>query len=138
MIKPNEYYAYFTVVGEFDPETISARLGLMPTDFWKKGDRSEQTHLERTFSRWSLYSRLDRSAPMEKQVDDVLEQLQPSSQAVVELSADAKVYMQLVGYFHRDYPGLSFEASTLFGLSGLRLGMDMDFYYMYSDKREDS
>jgi cytochrome c peroxidase len=138
MTKPNEYYAYFTVTGDFNPIDITARLGLSPTESWAKGDRNEQTHYERKFSRWSLYSRLGRDASMESQVDDVLEQLQEIKDAVKNVLGELSGGMQLVGHFHRDYPGVHFEVSTLSKLAALNLSLDMDFYYMYSDKREDS
>gem|GEM_PF-2317799 len=46
--------------------------------------------------------------------------------------------MQLVGYFHADYPGFGLDDRTLAELGSLRLGIDCDFYYLYFDKREDS
>lgn len=136
--RANEYYAYFTVTGEFDPSKITARLGLEPTSCWMKGDRNERTHLERKFSRWSLHTRLDHAQALEAHVDDVLEQLEPARAAVIELLKEVIGQMQLVGYFHSAYPGLHFEAATLSKLSLFKLDMDMDFYYLYSDKREDS
>jgi hypothetical protein len=65
MTKDNEQYAYFTVFGDFDPEVITARLGLTPSESWIKGSRSERTHFERKFSRWSFNSRLERSQSLE-------------------------------------------------------------------------
>jgi hypothetical protein len=47
-------------------------------------------------------------------------------------------HIELVGYFYSGFPGLVFEASTISRLAALDLGFDCDFYYMYSDKREDS
>jgi len=136
--RANEYYAYFTVTGEFAPDEISAQLGLQPTDCWMKGDRNERTHLERKFSRWSLYTRLDHAVALEAHVDDVLEQLELVRERVVDLVEELTGEMVLVGHFYRDYPGLHFEASTLSKLAALNVDVDMDFYYMYSDRREDS
>lgn len=136
--KANEYYACFTMVGEFEPNDITTRLGIKPTDCWKKGDRNERTHIERKFSRWSLYTRLDRSEVLEAHVDDVLEQLQPIREKIVDLRNEVDGGMQLVAFFHRGYPGLHFEVPTLSKLAAMNLSMDMDFYYLYSDKREDS
>lgn len=138
MTKDNEYYAYFTVVGEFDPANITVGIGLQPTDCWRKGDRNEKTHLERKFSRWNLYSRLDRSVAMEQQLTDVVEQLEQVGDAIRQVRAELSAYIQLVGYFYIDFPGLVFEPSLILRLAALNIGFDCDFYYMYSDKREDS
>jgi len=137
--RDNEYKAYFTVVGDFDPADLTVQIGLHPTSSWKKGDRNEKTHLERKFSRWNLDSRLDQFASLEAQIADVLKQLKPK---VDEIHRIGKVYggggMQLVGWFYQDFPGLHFEKELLADLAHFELSLDCDFYYMYSDKREDS
>ena len=67
MTKDNECYAYFTLVGEFDPKEITQRMGIEPTDSWMKGDINGKTKLERKFSRWSLHSRTPgRSASLRR------------------------------------------------------------------------
>ena len=138
MTRDNEQYAYLTVVGEFDPETISVRLGLEPSEAWVKGSRNERTHLERKFSRWSLNSRLDHSASLENHVKDVLEQSLPKAEKIRELGNEYEVGVQLVGHFYNDYPGFGLDCDVISGLARLNVGIDCDFYYLYSDSREDS
>src|SRR5580658_8915534 len=75
MTEPNELYAYFTVSGDFDPAGISALVGVAPTESWVKGSTNPRTQRERRFSRWSLYSRLERSRELEAQIADVVGQL---------------------------------------------------------------
>ncbi len=136
--RENEYRAYFTVTGGFDPASISGQIGLNPTSSWKKGDRNEKTHLERKFSRWSLDSRLDKLASLEEHIVDVLEQLKPKADQVRQVLKDNEGGMQLVGWFYKDYPGMHFEKELVASLAELELSVDFDFYYMYSDAREDS
>ena len=138
MTKPNEYRAYFTLVGDFDPVEITKAIGLEPSEVWRKGDRNEQTHYERKFSRWSLNSRLSETASLEEQTADVLEQLNPKAEAIKNVQNRFDGGMQLVGWFHRDYPWLHFSKELIAGLAQLDLNVDLDFYYMYSDRREDS
>jgi hypothetical protein len=136
--EPNQYYAYFTVTGDFDPADITAVMGVEPTEAWEKGDLNERTRYERKFSRWSLFSRLPRSASMESHVLDVVEQLKPLSNAVLQLTSQFEAGIPVVGFFHEDYPGMHFEPKLLSDVGALSLSLDFDFYYMYSDKREDS
>ena len=138
MTRPNEYRAYFTLVGEFDPTDISRRLSLEPTSSWKKGDVNSQTQFERKHSRWNLDSRLAQSASLEEQVADVLEQLKPCAAAIVDIRATVDGGMQLVGHFFNNYPGFGLDDGVLSELAQLCLGIDCDFYYLYSDNREDS
>ena len=138
MTKDNEQYAYFTVTGDFDPSTISTHLQLQPTEQWMKGSRNERTHLERKFSRWSLESRLDRSASLEDHVRDVLDQTLGHAEEIRQVGKEHTTHVQLVGWFHNDYPGFGMERDIISGLASLNIGIDCDFYYLYSDSREDS
>lgn len=138
MTKENECYAYFTVVGSFDPEQVTRRVGLAPTTSWRKGDLNPRPPLERTFSRWNLRSRLGDTVPLELHVKDVLDQLDTNPAAFREVSVELEGTMELVAYFYRDYPGISFEHDLIERMADYSLGMDCDFYYLYSDRREDS
>jgi hypothetical protein len=138
MTRPNEYKAYFSVTGDFDPIEITKLVGIQPSETWKKGDRNERTRYERKFSRWSLNSRLNEFAPLEDQIADVLAQMEPSVEAICGLRKTFSTYMQLVGWFHTDYPGMHFDEKLISGLARFQLSVDFDFYYMYSDRREDS
>lgn len=46
--------------------------------------------------------------------------------------------MEVVGYFHAQYPGLSLEKEDIDALAEFGLSVDFDYYYMYSDRREDT
>jgi len=134
----NRYRAYFTLVGEFDPTEITSRLGLAPTESWKKGERNPRTHFERNHSRWILDSRLEESASLDAHIRDVLQQLKPYVEIVRELRLTLNGWMQTVGHFHDGYPGVSLDEDIVAGLAEIKVGVDFDFYYLYSDKREDS
>ena len=138
MLKDNEQYAYLTVVGDFEPATITAQVGLQPSEAWTKGERSERTHLERKFSRWSLNSRLERSSSLEDHLRDVLDQALPKAEQVRQVAGEYRVGVQLVGYFYTDYPGFGIDREIIAGLASLNASIDCDFYYLYSEVREDS
>jgi hypothetical protein len=138
MTKDNEQYAYFTVVGDFDPNAITSRLGLEPSESWIRGSRNERTHHERKLSRWSLDSRLDRSTSLENHVRDVLQQTLLRTQEIRRLGEEYEAWIQVVGWFHNSYPGFSMDKETISYLARLSIGIDCDFYYLYSDSREDS
>jgi hypothetical protein len=48
----NKCYTYFRIIGNFDPDVISARLGIVPDDCWKTGDRRRNGSLY-DFSSWT-------------------------------------------------------------------------------------
>ncbi len=136
MSRPNEQYAYFAVTGSFDPEEITSRAGVDPSDSWRTGDLHPRTRLECKFSRWSLHSRLPRTEPLESHIKDVLDRLDQNPEGFASLSRDHGGCMQLVGYFHEGYPGLHFDADLTVRLGKYGLSVDFDFYYLWSDQRE--
>ncbi|MBS1141279.1 MAG: hypothetical protein H6R13_2732 [Proteobacteria bacterium] len=139
MSEPNESYAYFTVTGDdLDPSEITKIVGVAPTDSWKKGELNPHNGRERKFGRWSLYSRLARSEEFEAHVADVLAQLDQNPDGFRKVSERYEGCMQLVGYFHSYYPGLYSSRETVQGLAKYKLGVDHDFYYLYSHAREDT
>lgn len=138
MPEPSEQYAYFTITDSFDPEEITRRAKVIPTDSWKKGDLHPIRGLERKFSRWSLRSRLGAAHPLEDHITDVLKQLEQNSSEFEKLAREFSGCMQLVGYFHEGYPGLHFDAALVQGLAKYGLSVDFDFYELWSDGREDT
>jgi len=53
------------------------------------------------------------SAPLEKHVQDVLDQLDTNKLAFEKLSRELDGTMQLVGYFHDISPGIHFDQETV-------------------------
>lgn len=139
MTRPNEQYAYFTVTGDFEPERVTKLLGLEPTESWKKGDRNERTHYERKFSRWSLRSRLPDIDRLEDHIRDVLDQLAPRAKQICNLVEELGMgEIECVGHFHSDYPGFTLGRNVIAAMASMNLELDCDFYYLYSDRRDDS
>lgn len=138
MTDSNEQYAYFTVTGDFDPAEISRAVALQPTECWKKGAINPKTQLERQFSRWSLFSQLERQDRLEAHIQNVLNQLGSDAPAFQEISAQYGGVLQLVAYFKTDYPGFHLESRIVQQLASDGLSIDCDFYFLHSSRREDS
>ena len=75
---------------------------------------------------------------MEAHIRDVLERLDADPEAFGSVSREFGGCMQLVAYFHRDYPGLHFDPEITEGLAKYSLAVDFDFYWLYSYRREDT
>jgi uncharacterized protein DUF4279 len=56
-----------------------------PTECWLKGGVNPRTQLERKFSRWSLYSRIERTRELEAHIADVFEPLTMNKRQFIEL-----------------------------------------------------
>ncbi len=136
MTKANKCYAYFHLAGSFDPAQITERVGVHPTKSSLEGSAIEQTPMVRKTSRWELHSRLETTATLEEHVVDVLNQLDDKRNAFKQLSVELGGVMELVGYFHAYYPGLTFERDVIKRIAGYSLSMDCDFYYLCDEGRD--
>ena len=136
MKRANEYRAYFSMSGDFNPDEITAGIGLTPTRTLMKGSVHEKTRHIQKFSIWSLNSRLDQFASLEDQIADVLEQLRLRADTVRALVKIWGGCMQLVGKFYVDYPGLHFESALVSGIAEFGLSVDFDFYHYWAEMPE--
>lgn len=136
MTDPNNCYAYFAVHDDdLDPSVVSAELGATPTRAWRKGDLDAQ-HRERRTGKWSLYSRVERTAALEEHLEDVLLQMDANSSALAAVSHRLGGTMQLVGNFNDIGAGLRVSKTIVSRLAFYGLRLDLDTYYLYSDSRE--
>jgi hypothetical protein len=136
MTAPNNCYAYFSAYGdELDPLALSQELGIAPSKAWRKGDLDPRRR-ERLTGHWSLYSRLEKTAELEEHLHDVLVQLDANAQAFASVAERFNGTLQLVGNFHDIGAGLNLSKSVVGRLAFYGLQLDLDSYYLYSDKRE--
>jgi len=96
---PDTWYAYFHVRGSFDPDDVTRRMGVTPTKIAREGETIGSANTGRPCSLWALHSRLKQTAPLERHVQDVLDQLDENKVAFEQLSRELDGTLQLVGYF---------------------------------------
>lgn len=60
----NRCYTYFKITGDFNPDEVTALLGLQPDEVWKRGDMWLKGHASQTYasSAW-LFGRCDEYDP---------------------------------------------------------------------------
>lgn len=125
--KPEEEpYAYFCLGGAFDPDEITRKVGVPPSETARPGDAIGRGHHKRQNSLWMLRSRLQSSGDLDQHVRDVLDQLDSSGEAFAEVSRERRGIMVIVG-FSRDYaPAISLEQETVRRLSQYALRLDVE------------
>ena len=128
MPEPDSWYAYFHVKGSFDPDAITRRVGVSPTEAKREGEAIGTTSKKRPCSLWTLHSRLSPAAPLDEQVRDVLDQLDSNKVVFETLSREFGGTMQLVGYFRDVNPGVHFDLETVRRRADYGLCIDCDFY----------
>lgn len=131
--KESEIYAYFQLVGmEFDPDDITAKVGIKPTEIWRIGDlitsRGTRRHKQ---NGWSVYSQVENSIHLEDYIKSVLEQLQPGWQSLVELCKRYDAEISCVIYYRSgSVPAIHFDKYLVEMAHQLNAEIDVDFYVL--------
>jgi len=121
-----EPYAYFCVAGAFEPDDITRRVGVRPSDIAREGDAIGNTNHKRHCGIWELRSRLRPSGEVDRHVRDVLDQLDASRVAFEELSRDLGAIIVIVGFSNDYVAPVSLEPDTVGRLARYGLRLDME------------
>jgi hypothetical protein len=121
-----EPYAYFYVAGAFDPDEITRRVGVPPSETARAGDAIGSIKLKRRNSLWTLRSRLQPSGDLNQHVRDVLDQLGTNRLAFEVLSHEFGGIIVIVGYSQDYAPAVSLDQDTIGWLARYAVRLDMD------------
>ncbi|MFN8398171.1 MAG: DUF4279 domain-containing protein [Bacteroidia bacterium] len=136
-------YVYFALFGDnFDPEVISARLELQPSDSWRKGDHRKSGHPEQ-HAYWRLISQEDEALDMNLLVEEVLTPLFQKVEAInavkSELGLDSvlEVVMWIDTEPSSSTPFLGHDRRTIEFLYRTNTHTDVDIYRFDSSEDDD-
>lgn len=124
-----EPYAYFYLAGEFDPDQITRRAGVNPSETARAGDAIGSTEIKRRNNLWALQSRLQPSAPVDRHVSDVLDQLDKNRPAFEELSGKLGGIIEIVGFSREYAPAISLEPEIVERMAQYALRLDVAANY---------
>ena len=135
----NRCHTYFKIVGDFDPDSITARLGLLPTKCWKIGD-SRKNGSKFDFALWE-YGRCDEydvlvENQMRKTVSGLLGKIDALNQIRNEL--EVSFYLEIVPtiYVGDINPCLAPPLDVIDFCHATRTEIDIDMY-IYSQEDEE-
>jgi Domain of unknown function (DUF4279) len=132
-------YAYFLLTGvDLNPEEITQRVGITPTQTFLQGDRIHPKG-SRTHDRggWQLRSDLEQEADLETHIRSVLEKLKTGWQPLIEIIENSQQYeafINCVMYYTPDEvgsgSGFHFDRSLLAQIQQLKAEIDFDLYVL--------
>ena len=127
----NSCYTYFRIVGDFDPDVISARLGLCPTDSWKIGDRRRNGSLYNS-ANWECgmcdeYD-VDVGNQMRKTISGLLDKIDELN--LIRKEFDVVFFLEVVPYIdvNEITPLLSPPMDVIDFCHATRTEIDIDYY----------
>ena len=135
----NKCYTYFRIVGNFDPDVISARLGIVPDDSWKTGDRRRNGSVY-DFSSWTC-GRCDEynvyvENQMRKTISGLLDKIDVLNQ--IRNDFDVSFYLEIVPeiYINDINPCLAPSLDVIDFCHATRTEVDIDMYIYSTDDEE--
>ena len=126
----NSCYTYFRIVGYFDPDVITARLGIVPHESWKSGDHGIAT--------WECGMCDEYDVLVEKQmrktIFGLLDKIDELNQ--IRNDFDACFFLEIVPeiYVGGNNPVLSPPLDIIDFCHATRTQIDLD-YYIFKGRR---
>lgn len=129
MEERRDTYAYFWIEGfQCDPEQISHRLGMSPTEVNLKGELLAGNRV-RDKNSWSIASPLARGDEfIDSHLEALLELIAPHAPEIKAIAQECEIGINCVGYFYSSHPGFHLSRELIQSLSVLELSVDFDLY----------
>lgn len=139
----NTSYVYFALTGDnFDPQIVTDKIGVTPTETWNKGDKGKyKPTLD--YSCWKLSTDKGKEYVMvDSLVDEVIEQLFDKIEIINELKNqfDLNSVLEIVMYIdtneEQSTPALGHDLKTIEFLHRTQTKTDVDIYRFNSANNE--
>lgn len=118
-----------------DPDDVTARLGIAPTDSHKAGERhGKEGQMVYDHGQWELTSQDNvKFEDLESHIAWVLEQLAPAQQELQWITSQPDIKADIFCFWEANSvnAGLKFSPRLLQGIGSLGLALDVDIYFAY-------
>jgi hypothetical protein len=139
-MKPNNSYVYFAFKGDnFDPNEITERIGIKPTEIWRKGDKGKH-HPSIEYSGWQLSSEKGQEKiEIDILVDQVVSMLYDKMEIINELKVRfnlesvLEVVMDVDINAKTSLPALGHNSKTIEFLFKTKTTTDIEIYRFNSE-----
>lgn len=127
----DEVYAYFVLFGDFDPEEITRRVGIVPTNTEHVGQVNRRSGRRAEYARWELRPNLASPADLEDHVTAVLAALSPAFEEFCQLGRKHEAVIQCVVYAYSSQAGQHFSRDHIRQAALLGAAIDLDLYALH-------
>lgn len=127
----NHCYTYFRIVGFFDPDEISVKLGLQPFKSWKKGDKNKCGR-EYDFSAWNFGKCEIYNEIVTEQMEETIAPLLDKIDLLIQIRKENDVvfYLEVVPSLSsgNDEPCLAPSLEVMDFCTATRTEIEIDLY----------
>jgi hypothetical protein len=134
---PNEGYVYFGLRGGFNPDDLTARLGITPTSSCAQGAKNPERGIPKT-SQWQLSTEriVAEYIDVYELSEKIVIQLEPFAARIKDAISELDLYavLEVVLYFSTDdevsTPAIGFSKRVLTFLATINASIDIDTYIL--------
>lgn len=125
--------AEFVIIlsNELNPEFVTERLNLMPTESWMKGDDIAGRDYKRKETCWSISTEYEESFDINDQLSKLITILQDKKDALLELKNqyDMQYIIEVVVRIrNEEAPAMYFERECITFINDIQAVIDIDLY----------
>jgi hypothetical protein len=131
---------YFDLVGDgFDPNEVTAELGIEPTKTWRRGESLVPGMRPRSHDVWSLKFGGEASWDFESQLDQLVELMQPRSKALAGLydRFGIRAHVTCEVLMEADAPAICLDAKMVSALADLQADLEIDVLQRNAELEEE-
>jgi len=124
----------FRIVGdEFEPETITEKLQLMPSKTWRKGDKIRQGERLRDYSSWGLCTEYEETYSVNDQINKILEIFKPKMGELLYLKESLKLDYKIevvINIESNETPAIYLDKDIIQFCNSADVSLDFDLYIL--------
>jgi len=138
--RKNRCYTYFRIAGDFDPEEITKRLGLLPEEQWKIGD-DRRNGSQFDFAGWKIGECTEYDEIVTNQMRKTIAPLRDKTEILRKIhdDFDAALVLEIVPtiYPGETEPALAPDLDIIDFCCKTRTEIDIDLCLEYDDPNEE-
>ncbi len=123
----------------FDPQSITKELGIIPTKTWKLGDLIHpKATVTRQHNGWFLESQLSKNYELENHIKSLFEQLKPVWDIVQQMSHNYDTEISCVIYTDGEIPTIHLDQEIINKSNQINAEIDIDLYILPDHRVENN
>ena len=136
----NSCYTYFMIVGNFNPDDISALLNLTPEESWKIGDLQRNSTTKYEFANWTIGKCAEYDVYVENQMRKTISILLDKIATLNQIREenDVEFFLEIVPSIYVDdiNPCLAPPLDVIDFCHATRTQIDIDMYLFDSENKQ--
>lgn len=122
----------FNIIGDaFNPDIVTQKLKINPTEVWIKGEQIKGKDLYRKYTLWSISTEYEESLDINYQLKAILSVLTPKTCELLELKNTLDIeyrFCVVININNNENPAMYIDTGTIRFINEITAEIDFDLY----------